>query len=195
MSYPLAEHDRMIAAMLLPCVVEAVDPVQQRIKVSNGDWISPWVRWHSGAAGAVQIWRVPSVGEPGVLLSPSGTVAAGTFVPGLLSAQWPNSESSADVTSIQWPDGTRIAYDAASGALTAALPKGQLSASVGQVSAVLSEQSAVLTAPNIKLAGTVEIEGDLTVSGTAQAASLSSQGGIDAKGNIQAAGTVHGSNL
>ncbi|MQT42636.1 phage baseplate assembly protein V, partial [Pseudomonas sp. FSL R10-0765] len=50
MSYASAEHDRMIAAMLLPCYVVALDlaaspPV---CRVSTGDdWTSAWLRWHS----------------------------------------------------------------------------------------------------------------------------------------------------
>ena len=52
MSYAGAEHDRMIAAMLIPCYVVAVDLVASppACRVSTGDWTSVWVRWHSVAA-------------------------------------------------------------------------------------------------------------------------------------------------
>ncbi len=47
MSYVSAEHDRMLAAMILPCVVVAVDLAAARVRVRSGDWTSGWLRWHS----------------------------------------------------------------------------------------------------------------------------------------------------
>ena len=85
MSYASAEHDRMIAALLIPCYVVAVDLAASppACRVSTGDWTSAWVRWHSVAAGKARHWRAPSIGEQGVLFSPSGKPEMGTFVPGL----------------------------------------------------------------------------------------------------------------
>ena len=85
MSYATAEHDRMIAAMLIPCYVVAVDLAASppACRVSTGNWTSTWVRWHSLAAGKARHWRAPSLGEQGVLLNPSGQAGMGTFVPGL----------------------------------------------------------------------------------------------------------------
>ena len=82
MSYAEAEHDRMIAAMLMPCVVVGVDLAAPAVRVSNGEWTSAWVRWHSLAAGKARHWRVPSMNEQGTLISTSGDVSQGTFVPG-----------------------------------------------------------------------------------------------------------------
>lgn len=65
MSYVSAEHDRMLAAMILPCVVVAVDLAAARVRVRSGDWTSGWLRWHSLAAGKVRHWRAPSIGEQG----------------------------------------------------------------------------------------------------------------------------------
>lgn len=86
MSYASAQHDRMIAGAVKACYVVAVDlsaspPV---CRVSDGsEWVSAWVRWHSIAAGKARHWRAPSLGEQGSLISPSGDVSQGTFVPGL----------------------------------------------------------------------------------------------------------------
>lgn len=63
MSYATAQHDRMIASTVLPCVVVAVDLSAAMVRVQSGDWISAWVRWHSQAAGKARHWRVPSMGE------------------------------------------------------------------------------------------------------------------------------------
>lgn len=83
MSHALAEHDRMIAAMLMPCAVVGVDLPAATVRVSNGAWTSAWVRWHSLAAGKARHWRAPSLGEQGVLFNPSGQAGMGTFIPGL----------------------------------------------------------------------------------------------------------------
>ena len=83
MSYALAEHDRMIAAMLMPCVVVGVDLAAATVRVQAGDWVSAWVRWHSLAAVKARHWRAPSLNEQGVLFNPSGQAGMGTFIPGL----------------------------------------------------------------------------------------------------------------
>ena len=53
MSYASGESDRMIAAMLMDCVVAAVDTTASPpvVRVRAGEWTSAWVRWHSVAAG------------------------------------------------------------------------------------------------------------------------------------------------
>ncbi|KEZ65467.1 phage baseplate protein, partial [Pseudomonas syringae pv. syringae FF5] len=84
MSYASAAHDRMLAALIIPCRVEAVDLGAAMVRVTDGaGWTSAWVRWHSQAAGKARHWRVPTLGEQGALISPSGDPAQGTFVPGL----------------------------------------------------------------------------------------------------------------
>ncbi|WP_122836915.1 phage baseplate assembly protein V, partial [Pseudomonas viridiflava] len=67
------------------CYVVALDlaaspPV---CRVSDGNWVSAWVRWHSVAAGKARHWRAPSMNEQGTLFSASGDVSQGTFIPGL----------------------------------------------------------------------------------------------------------------
>ncbi len=78
MSYVSALHDRMLASLVIPCRVVAVDLAAARVRVSDGSgWTSAWVRWHAQAAGQARHWRAPSLGEQGVLLSPSGEPAQG----------------------------------------------------------------------------------------------------------------------
>ena len=91
MSHVLSEHDRMIAGMVKECYVVALDLTARPpvCRVSDGEWVSAWVRWHSQAAGKARHWRVPSMGEQGALLSPSGDVSQGTFVPGLFGDAGP----------------------------------------------------------------------------------------------------------
>ena len=57
MSHVLSEHDRMIAGMIAgmvkECYVVALDLTARPpvCRVSDGEWVSAWVRWHSLAAG------------------------------------------------------------------------------------------------------------------------------------------------
>ena len=72
MNYVTATHDRMLSGLILPCAVVGVDLAAGRLRVSDGaGWTSAWVRWHSQAAGKARHWRAPSLGEQGVLISPS----------------------------------------------------------------------------------------------------------------------------
>lgn len=75
MSYVSSMHDRMIAGLLIPCRVVAVDLAAARVRVSDGaGWTSAWVRWHSQAAGKARHWRAPSLDEQGMLVSPRETL-------------------------------------------------------------------------------------------------------------------------
>ncbi|UUQ67938.1 phage baseplate assembly protein V [Pseudomonas fuscovaginae UPB0736] len=82
----------MIADLVLPCFVVAIDLDAGKVRVSDGDgWASAWVKWHSQAAGKARHWRAPSLNEEGILFSPSGDPAQGTFVPGLYGKVGPQA--------------------------------------------------------------------------------------------------------
>lgn len=165
MSYASAEHDRMIAAMLLPCYVVAVDlaaspPV---CRVSTGDWTSTWVRWHGIAAGKARHWRAPSMGEQGVLLSPSGQAGMGTFVPGLYGNAGPPPDNRDHVEVWRFDDGGSLVYDWKANTYTITLPSGTVTIAVGGASAVVTDSAVTVTAGDIGLIGAVKIDGPLLV--------------------------------
>ncbi|MFP3515221.1 phage baseplate assembly protein V [Pseudomonas sp. SIMBA_077] len=168
MSYASAEHDRMIAAMLLPCYVVALDlaaspPV---CRVSTGDdWTSAWVRWHSGAAGKARHWRAPSIGEQGVLLSPSGQAAMGTFIPGLYGNAGAAPDTRDHVEVWRFEDGGSLIYDWQAKSYSITLPGGTVTISVGGSSAVVTGSGVTITAGDIALIGAVKIDGALEVTG------------------------------
>lgn len=160
MSFASAEHDRMLAGVLMPCAVVAVDlgaspPV---CRVSNGQWTSTWVRWHSQAAGKARHFRAPSLGEQGMLVSPSGNPALGTFVPGLYSAAGPAPDNRDHVEVWAFDDGGSLVYDWKARTYTIAVPSGQVLVKVG--SSQLS-----ITNSTINLTGKVSITGDVSIAG------------------------------
>ncbi|MFP3372434.1 phage baseplate assembly protein V [Pseudomonas sp. SIMBA_068] len=178
MSYAAAQMDRMLAGLLIPCYVVAVDLVDAKVRVTDGgDWTSAWVRWHSLAAGKARHWRAPSIGEQGMLVSPSGEPAQGTFVPGLYGNAGDRPDNRDHVETWRFDDGGSIVYDWAANSYTIKLPTGTVNIEVGSSKATITDdaisaKSKAITAeaetytaiaPEILLQGNVKIDGELLV--------------------------------
>lgn len=177
--YALAQHDRMIAAMLMPCVVCAVDLAEGMIRVRSGDWVSPWVRWHSQAAGKARHWRVPSLGEGGALLNPSGVPGIGTFVPGLYSSAGPQPDNRDHVEVWRFDDGGSLVYDWQDNSYTIELPVGTVTIQVGGSVLEVTPDRIRVVSGKIDLVGEVTVDGPLHITGNVTGdASI-----IDATGN------------
>ena len=191
MSYASAEHDRMIAAMLMPCAVVGVDLAAAMVRVSNGEWTSAWVRWHSTAAGKARHWRAPSLGEQGVLCNPSGQAGMGTFIPGLYGNAGAQPDNRDHVETWRFDDGGSLVYDWEAKTYTITLPSGQVITRVGATESVTTDNAVTVTTTNITLISDVEIQGGLRVTeGVEVGGALHSVGDIstdgaviDAKGN------------
>jgi phage baseplate assembly protein V len=195
MSYASAEHDRMIAAMVMPCVVVGVDLAAAMVRVSNGEWTSAWVRWHSLAAGKARNWRAPSLGEQGALLSPSGQAGMGTFIPGLYGDAGAQPDNRNHVEVWRFDDGGSLVYDWQAKTYTINLPTGTVTlkvgstavvvtddavtAKVGGTEAALTPDSAAIKSTAINLTGAVVIDGTLHATKNITSAAAI----IDATGN------------
>lgn len=177
-SHALAEHDRMIAAMLMPCVVVGVDLAAGAVRVSNGEWTSAWVRWHSLAAGKARHWRAPSLGEQGVLFNPSGQAGIGTFLPGLYGNAGGQPDNRDHVEVWRFDDGGSLVYDWQANSYTITLPTGTVTIKVGGTEVVVTDNAVTVKSGTIDFEGAVNIKGPLRVTGN-----------IDAAGNIMAVGS------
>lgn len=179
MSYASAEHDRMIAAMLMPCAVVGVDLVAGKVRVSDGEWTSAWVRWHSLAAGKARHWRSPSLGEQGVLFNPSGQAGIGTFLPGLYGNAGGPPDNRDHVEVWRFDDGGSLVYDWQSKSYTITLPSGTVTIKVASTEVVVTDAAVTVTTGNINLKAAVNIVGSLHVTqGITSAGAI-----IDAGGN------------
>ncbi|PMY82868.1 phage baseplate assembly protein V [Pseudomonas sp. FW306-2-2C-D06B] len=180
MSYPTAQHDRMISDQVIKGYVVAVDLVAGRLRMSDGtDWVSAWVKWHALAAGKARHWRSPSLGEQGALISPSGDPAQGTFVPGLYGNAGPQPDNRDHVEVWRFDDGGSLVYDWEANSYTIKLPTGTVTIEVGGSGAVITDDTinaktttmtaealaATVKAPSITLEGDVLIKGALRVTG------------------------------
>ncbi|RON81614.1 phage baseplate assembly protein V [Pseudomonas fluorescens] len=165
MSYATAQHDRMLAGVVKACYVVAVDlaaspPV---CRVSDGEWTSAWVRWHSIAAGKARHWRAPSMGEQGSLISASGDVSQGTFIPGLYGNAGSQPDNRDHVEVWRFDDGGSLVYDWQAKSYTITLPSGTVTIKVASTEAVVTESAVNVTTGNINLKAAVMIDGSLHV--------------------------------
>ena len=166
MSYASAQHDRMLSSMVIPCRVVAVDLAAAMVRVTDGgDWTSAWVRWHSQAAGRARHWRSPSLGEQGVLFSPSGEPAQGTFMPGLYGNAGAQPDNRDHVEAWRFPDGGQLVYDWQAGSYTIKVPSGTVTVEVGGTKVVATDNAITAQSTNITLTGNVRIVGPLAVTG------------------------------
>lgn len=165
MSYAAAEHDRMIAALVMPCQVVAVQLSPPRVRVQSGDWTSGWVRWHSQAAGKARHWRAPSLLEQGVLFSPSGEAGAGTFVPGLYGDAGAPPDNRDHVEVWRFDDGGSLVYDWKAKRYDIQLPEGTVQVTVGGASVTVTPEQVAIKAATIVLDGNARVTGTLDVAG------------------------------
>jgi phage baseplate assembly protein V len=169
----------MIAAMLMPCAVVGVDLAAPAVRVSNGEWTSAWVRWHSLGAGKARHWRVPSLGEQGVLFNPSGQAGMGTFIPGLYGNAGAPPDNRDHVEVWRFDDGGSLVYDWQARSYAITLPSGTVTIKVASTEVVVTDAAVTVTTGNINLKAAVTIDGALHVTqGITSAGAI-----IDAGGN------------
>ncbi|MCX4216808.1 phage baseplate assembly protein V [Pseudomonas sp. MCal1] len=185
--YVSAQHDRMLAGLVKDCYVVAVDltaspPV---CRVSDGEWVSGWVRWHSVAAGKARHWRAPSLNEQGTLISASGEVAQGTFIPGLYGNGGPPPDNRDHVEVWHFEDGGRLVYDWQDSIYSITLPTGTVVIKVGATLAEVTDNAVTVKSGTIDLEGKVNIKGPVNIDGPLHATqNITSDGAIlDTTGN------------
>ena len=185
--YVSAQHDRMLAGLVKDCYVVAVDlsaspPV---CRVSDGEWVSGWVRWHSVAAGKARHWRAPSLSEQGTLISASGDVAQGTFIPGLYGNAGPPPDNRDHVEVWRFDDGGSLVYDWEAKSYTISLPSGTVMIKVGGTQAEVTDNAVTVKSSTINLEASVNIKGPVNIDGLLHASqNITSDGAIiDTTGN------------
>jgi phage baseplate assembly protein V len=175
----------MLAGLVKDCYVVAVDlaaspPV---CRVSDGEWVSGWVRWHSIAAGKARHWRAPSLNEQGTLISASGDVAQGTFIPGLYGNGGPPPDNRDHVEVWRFEDGGSLVYDWQANSYVINLPSGTVTIKVGSTQAELTDNAISVKSGTIDLVGAVNIKGPVNIDGPLHATqSITSDADILATG-------------
>ncbi|MCM8743179.1 phage baseplate assembly protein V [Pseudomonas koreensis] len=183
--YVSAQHDRMLAGLVKDCYVVAVDLVASPpvCRVSDGEWVSGWVRWHSVAAGKARHWRAPSLNEQGTLISASGEVAQGTFIPGLYGNGGAPPDNRDHVEVWRFDDGGSLVYDWQTSSYTISVPSGTVTIKVGSTVAEVTDNAVAVKSGTIDLEGVVNIKGQVNIDGPLHATqSITSDADILAAG-------------
>jgi len=150
----IAHLSRLIENLIRVGTIAEVDHASSRCRVASGELQSEWLPWIERRAGATRTWEPPTVGEQVIVFSPSGEPAGGIVLTGIFCTAHPAPSASGSEHVIDYPDGARIAYNHASGALTA---------SGIQTATIQAAVSVTLDTPETHMTGNVQVDGTLTV--------------------------------
>lgn len=114
-----AELNRRIENLIRIGTIAEVDHATHRVRVDSGELLTDWLKWRTGRAGATRTWSPPTIGEQVMILSPSGELGNGIVLPSIFSDAHDSPSSSESEHVMEFPDGARLSYDHASGALIA----------------------------------------------------------------------------
>ena len=176
--YTLADLYRRFSQLLRRGTIHSVQAKPPRCRVTFGtdpvsgdEHTTDWLLWHSGTDSEAQVWRMPAVGAPAMVLSVGGETGGGIVFPGLMTDDQtpPSDNPNQHVT--KYSDGAVVMYDSAAHEATVNLPAG------GKV--------LVVAAGGIKLQGDTEVDGNFKVTGNSVV-----EGDSNVGGNIQAAGDI-----
>lgn len=141
----VVELNRRMAQVILPGKVAEVDHDRRRLRLTIGKAadgraiLSPWVRWPEASTGNLKIHVPPPIGAPMTLISPSGTVGAGSI------AQW-GAYTDEDPAPSKASDAAVIAFG-------------------DTVITVQGDRAAIETA-KLSIKADVDIDGDITTTGS-----------------------------
>ncbi|KVO85395.1 baseplate assembly protein [Burkholderia ubonensis] len=149
-----ADLNRRLESLLREGTVIDVDHDARRVRVESGGLQTDWIRWLAQRTGNSITWDPPSIGEPGLLLCPSGEPTTGLFLPGVYCDGHDAPSSYPNEHLRVYPDGARVAYDAATGHLA-----------VTGIKTATVQGSGTLTIdmPKVIFTGDVTIKGAATV--------------------------------
>lgn len=159
----IADLIRRLESLIRYGTIAEVQMAPPRVRVKSGGLTTIWRPWISLRAGDTTEWDPPTVGEQCVFFSPSGEPTTGFALVGLFSDAHPAPSSSPDEHVRLFPDGARITYNHATGALSATGIKTAL---------VQAAEHVTVDSPESTFTGNVQINGNLTVDGQALIKSL-----------------------
>ena len=149
----LTELSRRLENLIRIGTIAAVNHAAAKCRVKTGGITTGWMPWFAHRAGTTRDWDPPTIGEQVMVFSPSGELAGGIALIGIYSSGNTSPSSDADEHVVDYPDGARISYNHATGALVA----------TGiQTAIVQSALSITLDTPYTHVTGTLEIDGLLT---------------------------------
>lgn len=159
-----AELARLIENLIRLGTIAEVQMKPPRVRVKSGNLTSNWLVWITLRAGETREWNPPTVGEQCIVFSPSGNTAAGIVLVGIPSDLIPAPSDSPDEHVRLYPDGARIAYNHATGALSAT---GIKTALVEAANHVTVDCPSTTCTGDVLVMGNLTVNGDTVIGGTA----------------------------
>lgn len=180
-----ADLSRRLESVVRLGTIAEIDHAAARVRVKSGGNDSNWLAWLSLRAGETREWNPPTRGEQCLVLSPGGEMAAGIVLVGIFSDAIAAPSESPDEHLRVYPDGARIHYNHATGALSATGIKTAM---------VKASEQCTVDCPESEFTGNVLVRGTLTYlgglnnAGTGTGATIS--GPIDHDGNLTNSGSI-----
>ncbi|WP_175948739.1 phage baseplate assembly protein V [Burkholderia pyrrocinia] len=196
-----ADLNRRLESLLREGTVIDVDHGARRVRVESGGLQTDWIRWLAQRTGDSIVWDPPSIGEPGLLVCPSGEPTTGLFLPGVYCDGHDAPSSNPNEHVRVYADSARVAYDFAAHTLTATLPAGATvhvvapgSVTVETDNATVKAKSVTLDADDTTVTGSLLVKGPLKFESGAIGKNGGSAGGggsvIEIQGSAHFTGTV-----
>ena len=110
-AYELQQTKTRLERMLQTGVVEAIHAEDGLVDATIDDITLERIPLYTTRAGADKTYWMPSVGEQGLVLAPSGNLANAMFFPALNSTENPVPETDANLVVRVWEDGAKESYD------------------------------------------------------------------------------------
>lgn len=141
----LNELNRLLCNVVRVGTVTEVDHERYVARVKSGGNDADWIRWATLRAGTAVTWWAPTPGEQVLLLSPGGDFDNAIIWGSLYSdnVKPPDSGTTSDV--ILFPDGAKITYDPATGALAATGVKSAIVEASGSIAATAPKMTCTAT--------------------------------------------------
>lgn len=159
-------------------------------RVKSGKLESTWIRWISLRAGNVKTWWQPSIGEQGIMFSPSGDTTAAVVLVGIYSDDNPAPSLDPNLHRTDYPDGAVIDYDFGNHVLKATLPAGS-KAIITANDITANADTVTSNAPLTTCTGDLVVEKNLTVNGlSAMNAGMTVKAGAGGGAAAQIQGTL-----
>lgn len=152
----LADLARRLDNLLRLGTIAEVNHAQALCRVKSGGITTGWLPWIERRAGTTRTWSPPTVGEQVIVFSPSGEPAAGVVLAGLYTAAHDQPSGTSNHHVMDFPDGARITYDHAAGALAVTGIK---------TATVQASDHVTVDCPESTITGNVLIQGQCTVQG------------------------------
>ncbi|HYX38460.1 MAG TPA: phage baseplate assembly protein V [Oligoflexus sp.] len=120
----MSELSRRVANMILPGVIQEIDHQTALVRVESGEISTNWLPYFQRRAWNTIDWDPPEVGEPCLVLSPGGELAAGFVLTGLYSEEKPAPSKDPNLILRKFSDGLTYSYDLGTHTLTMAKESG-----------------------------------------------------------------------